>query len=46
MPLVLEGAELPVSTEEWRGPLYTWAQLRRRLWPDVQGVTEVKGVTG
>ncbi|MFF1480623.1 formyltransferase family protein [Streptomyces sp. NPDC058301] len=44
LPLVLEGADLPVSTERWRGPLHTWAQLRGRSWPDVKGVKGVKGV--
>ncbi|WP_190089097.1 formyltransferase family protein [Streptomyces melanogenes] len=45
MPLVVNGAELPVSTEEWRGPLHTWAQLRRRSWPDA-GVRSVRSVKG
>ncbi|MFI1102234.1 formyltransferase family protein [Streptomyces melanogenes] len=45
MPLVVNGAELPVSTEEWRGPLHTWAQLRRRSWPDA-GVRSVRSAKG
>ncbi|WHM40276.1 hypothetical protein [Streptomyces sp. BPTC-684] len=46
MPLVLDGAELPVSTEEWSGPLHTRAQLSRRSWPDARGVQSVQGVKG
>lgn len=37
LPLVVEGAPLPVSTEEWCGPLHTRAQLGRRSWPHVTG---------
>ncbi|GAA0585252.1 formyltransferase family protein [Streptomyces crystallinus] len=37
MPLVVAGSELPVSTEEWDGPLHTWAQLRHRSWPGATG---------
>ncbi|WP_329396240.1 formyltransferase family protein [Streptomyces melanogenes] len=46
LPLVVNGAELPVSTEEWHGPLHTWAQLRRRAWPDALGVRSVQSMKG
>lgn len=46
LPLVLDGAELPVSAEEWCGPLHTWAQLRSRSWPDVRSVPDARSAQG